>query len=70
MTVSRRVGRAVTRNLVRRRIREIFRRWKQRERLPAVDLVFHAKPAAALAGFRDLRRELEGQLRRLCRETA
>src|SRR5919202_3894793 len=51
--VSRRVGKAVVRNRVRRRLREIIRR-----RLPQIeagwDVVFSARPAAARATSDDL----------------
>ena len=62
ITVSRKVGRAVTRFRLKRRIREIYRRWSERSRLPAFDLVVHVKPPAAQASFEQLRRELRGQL--------
>ena len=67
MTVSRKVGGAVTRNRVRRRIREIYRRWKGRADLPSLDLVVHAKPPAGQADFPDLSRELERLLRKASR---
>ena len=66
-TVSRKVGGAVTRNRVRRRIREIYRRWNGRRELPPLDLVVHAKPAAGTAEFSQLERELEGLLLRTSR---
>ncbi|NJL27648.1 MAG: ribonuclease P protein component [Thermoanaerobaculia bacterium] len=59
MTVSRKVGKAVVRQRVKRRIREIYRRWQKREMLPSLDVVVHLKPAAAAASFEDLKRELE-----------
>ena len=62
--VSRKVGGAVIRNRVRRRIREIYRRWKGRQQLPPIDLLVHAKPPAATAEFSDLERELERLLHR------
>ena len=59
MTVSRKVGKAVVRQRVKRRIREIFRRWPQRSQLPSIDIVVHLKPAAAGVGFDELRSEVE-----------
>ena len=51
MTVSRKVGGAVKRQKVKRRIREVFRRWSERQNLPPLDLLVHVKPAAAKASF-------------------
>lgn len=65
MTVSRRVGRAVTRVRLKRRIREIYRRWSERRELPAFDLVVHVKPPAADASFEEFRKELESLLGKL-----
>ncbi len=64
ITVSRKVGKAVVRTRLKRRIREIYRRWRERSKLPASDLVVHAKPEAASAGFDQLEAELVGLLRR------
>jgi ribonuclease P protein component len=64
MTVSRKVGKAVTRVKLKRRFREIYRRWPQRDDLPPLDLVVHAKPSSATATFRELERDLERSLRR------
>lgn len=64
LSVSKKVGSAVTRNSVRRRLREIFR--SNASRLPAgVDLVVSARPAAAEASFEDLSREFARSLERL-----
>ncbi len=50
ITVSGKVGNAVARNRIRRRLREIFRR--QRARLPGgIDVVLIASPKAAGADF-------------------
>jgi ribonuclease P protein component len=56
LITSRRVGGAVQRNLVRRRLREIFR--KSREQLSAdLWLVIVAKTGAAGASFQEIREE-------------
>ena len=64
LSVSRRVGSAVTRNTVRRRLREIFH-----SALPEIpgdlDLVVSARPAAAEATFRELSEEFARSLRKL-----
>ena len=63
VTVSHRVGKAVVRNRVRRRIREAAR-----ARLPQVpaghDLLFIARPASGVAGWAELRDAVETVLRR------
>jgi len=58
ITASRKVGKAVVRHRVKRRVREIFRRWPQRASLGAIDIVVHLKPAAASAGFEEFEREI------------
>jgi ribonuclease P protein component len=58
ITASRKVGKAVTRQRLKRRVREIYRRWNGRPNLPAVDLVVHLHPAAGTATFEGLRAEL------------
>jgi len=56
VVTSRRVGPAVKRNRVRRRVRELFR--KMRARLPAGSwIVVTAKPGAGDASFDELREE-------------
>jgi ribonuclease P protein component len=58
ITASRKVGKAVVRQRVKRRIKEIYRRWQDRGKLPALDLVVHVKPEAGTADFRSLQVEL------------
>ena len=65
ITASRKVGNSVIRHRVKRRSREIFRRWEGRKRLPAVDLVVHLKPAAATATFAAFESDLLRMLRSL-----
>ncbi|MEM9558262.1 MAG: ribonuclease P protein component [Acidobacteriota bacterium] len=67
ITASRKVGKAVVRQRVKRRIREIFRRWPQRRQIAAIDVVVHVKPAAASAGFDALSAEIERMLQTLPR---
>lgn len=49
VTASRKVGNSVVRHRLKRRITETYRRWHERDRLPAVDLVIHLKPEARSA---------------------
>lgn len=65
VTASRKVGGAVVRNRLRRRVREIYRRWSERDELPAMDLVVHLKPPAGDSDFQVLRAELLRLLRGL-----
>ena len=61
LSVSRKVGNAVVRNSVRRRLREVFHSC-----IPEIsgdlDLVVSARPAAADAGFEELREEFSESL--------
>src|SRR5215212_2978957 len=64
LSVSRRVGNAVTRNAVRRRLRELF--YSTLDAVPGSwDLVVSARPAAAEAGLRELHEEFATALRKL-----
>ncbi|HWM91400.1 MAG TPA: ribonuclease P protein component [Thermoanaerobaculia bacterium] len=58
ITASRKVGPAVVRQRIKRRIKEVYRRWKDRGHLPALDLVVHLKPEARGADFQALSGEL------------
>jgi ribonuclease P protein component len=66
ITVSRRVGGAVVRTRVKRRLREWFR--THRALFPmGKDFVVIARPTAATAPAEEIGRELEGVLARLAR---
>lgn len=58
ITVTRKVGGAVMRQKIKRRIREIYRRWSLRRQLPPYDIVVHVKPRAAAADFAMLQTEI------------
>lgn len=58
ITASRKVGKAVVRHRLKRRIKESYRRWKRRGALPAMDLVVHLKPEAGKTDFQSFRAEL------------
>jgi ribonuclease P protein component len=62
ITASRKVGKSVVRQRLKRRVREIYRRWERRSDLPSLDLIVNLKPTAAEASFAELRRELLRQL--------
>ena len=58
ITASRKVGPAVVRHRIKRRIKETYRRWNDRGKLPALDLVVHLKPEARASDFAALQSEL------------
>ena len=60
-SVSRRVGKAVVRNRVKRRLREILRSAQLK---PGWDIIFIARPRAADAGFANLKKSVQGLLAR------
>ena len=70
VTASRKVGGAVVRHRLKRRIKEVYRRWSGRRDLPAMDLVVHVKPAARGSDFPALRQDLERLLKSLTRAPA
>lgn len=68
-TVSRRVGKAVVRNRVKRRLREAWRRWIGE--LPVTgDMVIAARPQAAEASYVELEAELGRLLRKAARSSS
>ena len=64
-TVSRRVGTAVERNRVRRRLREVVRRKGERAMRPGYDYVLVGRRSALNVPFDRLMEEFEGALRRV-----
>ena len=58
ITASRKVGPSFVRHRIKRRIKEIYRRWNDRAHLPALDLVIHLKPEARGSDFESLRADL------------
>ncbi|UOR03441.1 ribonuclease P protein component [Leucobacter allii] len=67
--VSKAVGNAVTRNLLRRRMKTIAERRLQAG-VAGVDIVFRALPACAEASFPDLEAELNRAMDRVLRQLA
>ena len=69
LSVSKKVGSAVKRNRVRRRLKEIFR--SSADKLPCdLDFVVSARPAAAEASFEELNEEFLGALSSLDKKLA
>lgn len=64
LSVSRKVGNAVVRNKIRRRLREMFHAYRPGIR-GDVDLVISARPSVADVSFSDLREEFERALKKL-----
>lgn len=64
LSVSKKVGGAVVRNTVRRRLREVFFSAVGNGH-EGLDFVISARPAAAEASFQDLKEEFDRALRRL-----
>lgn len=69
ITATRKVGGAVARNRVRRRVREVFRRYPFPEGASG-DIVVNVRDGAPGAPFANLAAELEGLLRRAVRGAA
>jgi ribonuclease P protein component len=66
LSVSKKVGTAVNRNKVRRRLKEMFR--SSAKRLPPdLDFVISARPAAAKASFEELNEEFSRSVNRFCK---
>ncbi|HVR29751.1 MAG TPA: ribonuclease P protein component [Thermoanaerobaculia bacterium] len=65
VTATRKLGNAVVRNRLRRRCREVYRRWERRGELPPLDIVVNLRPRAAGTDFRETRRLLQRQLETL-----
>lgn len=63
LSVSKKVGNAIVRNKVRRRLKEIFR--ERSQEIKGLDIVISARPPASEANFGELCEEFERSLRRL-----
>jgi len=64
ISVPRRLGSAVVRNRVRRRLREIFRRGRGLFGGVPLSVVVNARPSAAQASFEELCQDFEASVRR------
>lgn len=58
ITASRKIGGAVVRHRMKRRVREVFRRWVDRDAVAGLDVVVHLQPGCAKTGFDEFREEL------------
>ena len=58
ITASRKIGGAVVRHRAKRRVREIFRRWVDRDAVAGFDVGVHLNPGCAQTGFDEFREEL------------
>lgn len=67
LIVSRKVGNAIVRNLLKRRCRELFRRRFVRELRDGLDFVVLAKPTAGSLDFAALTQEWERAVQRVPR---
>lgn len=63
VTVSKKIGKPVIRNRIKRRLREIFRQ-DQMNIQPPCDVVVNVKRQASQAGFQQLRESFDQALRR------
>jgi ribonuclease P protein component len=59
------VGEAVTRNLLRRRVRELFRRNRELFGTAGGDLVVNVRPSAAAATFAELAEDYRSSLSKI-----